>query len=81
MQAFLIGILRKYIWRFLLIIGKEIVNAFNKYILGKKQEKQIGDLKKAESYIDEANKIADQTERLKKKAEAAREMQDAIKPH
>lgn len=81
MQAFLIGILRKYIWRFLIVIGKEIVSAVNKYIRGKKQVKQIDDLKKAESHIDEANKIVDQAERLKKKAEAAREMQDAIKPH
>ena len=57
---------------------KFAVEWFNAFVLKKKQQGELGKLQDAEKKIEEANKIEDDKERLKKKAEAANEIERTI---
>jgi len=60
-------------------ISKSGYQFIKEFFSKKKQQEKIDQLSNAESKINEANKIEDEQERLKKKAEAARDIENAIK--
>lgn len=57
---------------------KQLWKYVEAYILNKKQEGQLGKIQDGEKKIEEANKIKDDQERLKKKAEGVNEIENNI---
>ena len=51
------------------------------FITKRRQNKEIEEIKKVETKIEEANKIEDEATRLKKKAEAACELEKVFDPN
>jgi hypothetical protein len=78
MQAFLVGLVRKYAIKFLLWLGKQIAIWLAKARALAKIDKKIEGVAEAEKMVDEANKIEGDDERLKKKQEAAKHAEKAL---
>lgn len=61
--------------------AKAIYNSFVEWNIKRKQQKEIKQAEEAAEELEESNKIKDEHERLKRKAEAACKLEKSINPN
>lgn len=61
-------------------LANSLIDLVNSVINKQKQKKEINEVKKSEDKLTEANQIVDDKERLRKKAEAACEIEKTLNP-